>query len=145
MKLLFLDINGVLETTHSASHLDFDPYCVKHLRNISENLNLGIVITSNWRIGKTIEEMKKLFLKHSINVIGMTPAIPYAGREAEIQEFIDNAPYTHGIEIEDFVILDDDNEYPVLSDHLVQTNYNSGLDYEASQQVIRKISKNCYK
>ncbi len=82
MKVIFLDFDGVLNSEeffimshHSADDKkgwtetdDFDPYAVKLLNQITKATGAKIVISSAWRINRTIEWLKALM--YAVGVTG---------------------------------------------------------------------------
>ena len=49
MKIIFLDIDGVLNQTGNAASLPFDPNCVMYLNHVIKETGAHIVISSAWR------------------------------------------------------------------------------------------------
>lgn len=134
MKVIFLDIDGVLNTANytlinekSPSNYvfgGFDPACVNRLNQITKATEAKLVLSSSWRKLFEIETIRKLF--------------SYQGIEAELIDYtISNSRRTRGFEIESwlnennvesFVILDDDSDMENLMPYLVQTSYLNGLE-----------------
>ena len=97
MKLIFLDIDGVLNNelwyrsdkydalsnefktcTHEFHDLaQFDPLCVENLNRITEQTGAKIVVSSSWRIGREVSELQDLLAKAGIKgeVIDKTPKL----------------------------------------------------------------------
>lgn len=95
MKLIFLDIDGVLVTSRhmvqSKKYFghEFDPECVRNLQEVLEITEAKIVVSSSWREGRTLKQLQSIFEINGIkNVIGMTPIIEGAIRGKEIMEFL---------------------------------------------------------
>jgi hypothetical protein len=137
--IIFLDFNGVIETTYCRTQNAFDPYCIAQLKEMIDD-NTDIVVTSNWRIGKSLQEIKLLFKPYGIfNIVGVTPALPYNTREEEIKHFIKNAPRTHGFIVNKYIVLDDEDDYVDLHPHVLQTQYQTGITHEICQQAKKHL------
>lgn len=152
-KLLFLDIDGVLNSWHyfknnktlidsSESEKDFkknkwthlDPDAIKRVNRLVNLSGVEVIISSTWRLLFSVEEINKMlaFRGATFQATNRTPEGYYRGmssrpcRGDEIKEFIDNFPEP----VDAFVILDDDNDMDGVSSQLVQTSMNNGIqDY----------------
>jgi hypothetical protein len=137
--IIFLDIDGVMNSNNhlveSKAHeyLEFDPICVESLKKILKETNAKIVISSTWRIKRSLEELKRIFSIYDISnyIIGVTPNL-WKERGHEIQEYID----IHKNIIKKFVIIDDDSDMEHLMPYLVKINYLNGLTNEEAERVI---------
>lgn len=80
MKIIFLDIDGVLNSEkwyterfdkdlQSYPLCEFDPLCVEQLNILIQKTNAKLVISSTWRLGRTIDELKNLFEKVGITFV----------------------------------------------------------------------------
>ena len=139
-KLVFLDIDGVLDTYKS--HYMLDPVLLDRLGRILERTGAKIVVSSSWRamdVAETIEFMTDPDnpcvghnpFPYTDKIIGITPIL-FSVAEGDIDR-----PATRGEEIaaylkshpcDSYVILDDCDE--VFSDqqpHLVLVNDEVGL------------------
>ncbi len=120
MKVIFLDIDGVLndENSPSMSNQLFDPQdidikYVKRLNKIIEKTGAKIVVSSSWRksisygLGLTIDELRETLNNRGLNgeIIDITPHLYGIDNERpeEIEDWLNNCEY----EIDSFVILDD--------------------------------------
>ena len=108
MRLIFLDVDGVLNNTQNIKKyrlffrgkrrllIDIKPFfCLKKLlEEIEKNkMDVRIVISSSWRVGSIAFDWKKLFLHYFNNaeiVKGRTPYL-YKDRGIEILELIEIA------------------------------------------------------
>lgn len=155
MKVIFLDIDGVLNSRHTPLKKCFkgfeedertDPRCVQLLNTVVERTQAKIVISSAWRIQHSAEELQAYF-KHcgfTGEIIGVTPVLLNVDldpedpdeweRGDEIQEWLDNN------EVENFIILDDDSDMGYLKLHLVKTSFEVGLTAEDAAVVIKELS-----
>ena len=160
MKLIFLDIDGVLNNTKDVKKyrfflkgerrvlIDIEPffYFKRLLQEIEkEKLEVRIVISSSWRLGTTASDWKKLF-KHYFNdeniILGRTLHLE-CDRGLEILNFlqmIDEEKET----VEDYVVVDDDIEdiidY-VGKKRIVKTSIKRGLTNKDVRKILRKLKK----
>lgn len=138
MKIIFLDIDGVLNNFSTLHKFDLDdpaemldPLCVSNLNKIIEKSSAKVVISSSWRFMHHFEDLAKILEKKGFKgeVIDQTPEIFYIrkGEEAcrgdEIEDWIKNSKEP----IEAFVILDDDSDMRNVKNRLVQTSMDTGL------------------
>lgn len=147
MKVIFLDIDGVLWTGKSITpgHIDtFERGPISELNRIMRSVDdLHIVISSTWRIGKSLgclqvhfEDQGFLFPERMISV---TPDLPQVGavRGNEIQEWLDKHEHMN---ITSFVILDDDSDMLWLKPRLVKTSFHDGLTKADADEIIRRLN-----
>lgn len=142
MKLIFLDIDGVMVTSRhlvqSSKYFghEFDPVCIRNLHDILIRTDASIVITSSWREGRTLKQLQSIFKINGINkVIGMTPIIDGANRGREIKEYIKNTQEL-GMTISMFVIIDDEEEMGDLTTYLIETDFKTGITDNIKEQII---------
>lgn len=129
MKVIFLDIDGVLNTSRSVVGLKdtifydedtlgcgLDPVAIGLLHRICKMTDAKIVISSSWRIVNTMDEIKDMFAdefgwKNDL-IIGATPVINDSDdtdrRGREIQEWIDTN--TVGDMNFQYIIIDDSSD-----------------------------------
>ena len=124
-KIIFLDIDGVLRTHKSDLEWSnklvtpifkgvdrlFDKTLVDNLNEVIYLTGEKIVITSNWRIYLSLEELQIIFKERGVigEVIGKTglghlkggSPIPIGNRGLEIQDWLDRNP------VGKFIIIDD--------------------------------------
>lgn len=118
--LIFLDIDGVLNSDiwyesikgkvkFEKEHSHFDPKAVNMLNDLCKKTNSKVVISSTWRIGKTIEELQQLLneVGGNFEIIGKTGRCCSGIRGVEIRNWLnDNSE----LPISNYVILDDDSD-----------------------------------
>lgn len=124
-KIIFLDIDGVLRTHKSDLEWSkkltapvyrgvnrlFDKELVDNLNEVIFLTNAKIVVTSNWRIHLSLEELQKIFKDRGVigEVIGKTglghlkdgSPIPIGNRGLEISDWLGRNPAGK------FIIIDD--------------------------------------
>lgn len=146
MKVIFLDFNGVLDTWDEMDEINYDN--LERLKKISLDTEAKIVISSSlknsyWYTGKMSKMLTILVTQLTdagLEVIGYTPIAE--NRESEILAYLNNHP-----EIEDYVILDDDYDMPLLKEHLVKLPCQNvgpsqkGLQDEHMRQAIQILNK----
>lgn len=158
MRVIFLDIDGVLNS-YQSSHFfhfrrdqdkafkkwggtlreflgqEFDPIAISNLEDILREVpRIKIVISSTWRMGETTKSLKKIFDVSPLiasRIIGKTPRSRSGIRGREIQWWLD-----HHKAVEDFVIIDDDSDMAHLRGHLFQTSAKVGLDWHCRTKII---------
>jgi len=140
MKLIFLDIDGVMNHRNffQRSRLhelqEFCPYAVRNLREVIKITGARIVISSTWRKGRTMKQLKELFSWYDLDqyLIGKTPVLNGEIRGIEIQSYLD--AFKHPVE--SFVILDDDRDMGHLLPFLVHCSPISGFDDQKRVEAI---------
>jgi len=174
MKVLFLDIDGVINTVGAElgfkyclnktrdklKRLDsqadfFDPACLYYLREIVVKTGCRIVVSSTWRQGAELNEMKSWFKCTEIAdaIIDKTPVFystthPHlvdgrgrVQRGEEIRDWLKRHP-----EVTHYAVLDDDSDMDVVYENYFQTDSYDGLKRKTCYQVINHLnSKNVLK
>lgn len=144
MKIIFLDIDGVLnhqlhysspEFNESKKDVDkekqkvdyelrqFNGYSIGLLNGLTDDTGAKIVISSSWRKGRTVGELRDLFEKVGISgqVIDKTPVLNFIGvedyhysvpRGCEIKAWLELNKGRLGSKITEveYVIFDDDSD-----------------------------------
>ena len=134
MRIIFLDIDGVL---NSMSGLIFrggqslqDLYTehISVLIWLLRKTDAKIVVSSTWRIGKSVSDLKQLFYNYGLPskyIIDKTDRLSGEQRGKEIKLWLDETEHN----IESFVILDDDSDMDGVEKYHVQTKHDYGLTY----------------
>ena len=164
-KIIFLDIDGVLDTQLWYTQMDrnttidkygyaFDPNAVANLKRIVEETGADIVISSSWKcMGLT--QMEDMWNDRNLpgRIVGITPnsvsdeLLLHADidsmelfhiRGEEIKEWLSK----HGKRVSNYVIIDDmDNMLPEQQSHFIQTNPEVGITKEDSEKAIIILNK----
>lgn len=161
MRILFLDIDGVLNTQKYlkevwdkkkrdhvdlddldslANHkmLDIDMNKLKLLKEIVDECDLSVVITSSWKRLTVYPLVEKRLIELGIPVVGVT-IDNMDNRGKGIKNYIKK------YNIEEYIVLDDDIFYDYdeeILKRLVKTSfYEDGLDEEKKEEAIRLIKK----
>ena len=131
MRLIFLDIDGVLATdkcfekqNHELYAYPFHNECVKVLNEILTETKAEIILTSDWRImyDYDLEVLDSLF-KHNGIIKSPIDTTPDLGNRNNELEFYINKKYEN---ISSFVILDD-MKLMVFPNNFVKCDINIGL------------------
>ena len=161
MKVIFLDIDGVLNNAEHCKYLHesgvapnmgfgqiweldrgifndvtlgWDNRNVSALKYILFETNAKIVISSTWRKGRTTAFFRKCFKVHNLNpdIIGMTPELSHSWyRGDEINAWMEN----HKRDVTHWVSLDDDGDFHP-ENNLVQTSMETGLTWTEAEKAI---------
>ena len=158
MKLIFLDVDGVLNNTQNIKKyrlffrgkrrllIDIKPFfCLKKLLEEIEknNMDVKIVISSSWRLGSVPADWKKLFLHYFNNaeiVKGRTPYL-YKDRGIEILELLEIAK-EKGHMIDDYIVLDDDIEdiiNHINYEKVMKIDRRYGLTNKNIKEILKKL------
>lgn len=158
MKLIFLDVDGVLNNTQNIKKyrlffrgkrrllVDVKPffYFKKLLEEIEKNkMDVRIVISSSWRLGTIPSDWKKLFLHYFNNaeiVKGRTPYL-YKDRGIEILELLEIAKEKGDI-IDDYIVLDDDIEdiiNHINYEKVMKIDRKCGLTSKNIKEILKKL------
>ena len=163
MRVLFLDIDGVLNSyqsaryLHSVKHktddqipeyfndyllknaLELCPTAISNLEYILEEIkDLKIVVSSTWRMGCELKDLKALFPCSSLiksRIIDSTPMLKQSQRGDEIKRWI----VARNVRIKDFIVLDDDCDMDAVEDNFVHINHKNGLTYTDAELVISML------
>lgn len=164
MKVIFLDMDGVMNSTRSVialrgygfmppSHTlngaadarairkqcNLDPISVGLLKRILKETGAKVVISSSWRFRneqKTIDVFNVMFKAHRLPrvVIGSTPHHNSGFRGEEIRLWLEDHP-----EVTAYIILDDDSDmHAEQQAHFLQTNNHVGLGYEQYDEITKR-------
>ena len=131
-RIIFLDIDGVLNNLGSVIGLGdpshhLDPVSVGLMTRLCEEAGASIVISSSWRIGRTVESLKDEFDKlgaHKLADRFMDRTKDFqAIRGKQIARWIEDNAYTGR-----YVIVDDDSDMlPEQKPYFVHTSWEDGF------------------
>jgi hypothetical protein len=137
-KILFLDIDGVLNTHRtpltSDGFLGIDPYMVILLDRIIQATGCKIVLSSSWRLHpESLETVKKTVCE----IYDVTPSSQgLSSRGTEIKQWLD----AH-LEVTKFACIDDNTDF-LDGQKLFKTEYyGGGLTEELSKEIIKYFNE----
>jgi hypothetical protein len=141
MKVIFLDIDGVLNSHrsavaygglphHAADHRGrFDEIAVRLVRGIAARAGAQVVLSSSWRADPEWREIGNAL---GIPLLDRTPQM-LGPRGKEIAAWLEAHP-----KVECYAILDDDPDMlPEQLPYFVQTSYNDGLTWACAEKLAQ--------
>ena len=144
-KVLFLDIDGVLNSARTAyafggyphlpSQVDrFDLVAVALIRKVCTEVGARICLSSTWRLGRDWKELRGHL---GLPITHRTPRLDGARRGEEIKAWMDAYNRT----IEKWAIVDDDADMlPEQLHHFVQTCPRNGFTFENYERLKDLLS-----
>lgn len=154
MKIIFLDIDGVLNCVHTKNKLNGIPFVdedkILRLKKIIDATNAKIVLSSTWRFGMLFPDLpgrdvndfialQQALREHQIEIMDCTPYSLDGVRGEEINQWLINTSEN----IENFIILDDSDDIKPLRAHLILTDFSGGLqDIHVQKAIIALEGKN---
>ena len=157
MKIIFLDIDGVLNHKSSPFEYPIDSFCVGLVNSLIADTGAKIVMSTSWRDmdGKEYNptfghfEVEQPFslrnflvsqgLKNNFQSDWATPILNKRPRGFEIQVWLNKHP-----DVKEYVILDDVDEFTKDQHaHYIKTSMLTGFtvkDYEEAEKIL-KVTK----
>jgi len=144
-KIIFLDIDGVLNSSKFFEEQGFDPdvdeegyeplslewwaqgidpEAVKLVNEIVSRTGARVVISSSWRLNTNIGYLRRVLQARGFegDIIGATPRLQGDHRGREIAAWL----HAHGRDVESFVILDDDDDMEPVRHRQIQSSFTTG-------------------
>jgi hypothetical protein len=135
MKVIFLDVDGVLNNFNLLSRYGFDYIdegCVSLLANVVRATGARIVLSSSWRLEDKNRSIVKSTLRASkLEIDDQTPYLQGRARIEEISLWLKDHP-----DVNKFVILDDDEDAGFGMDGFFQTNPEIGLTGDMAEKIV---------
>jgi len=167
MRILFLDIDGVLNSTRwsmSRGLADYwptsevDPAAVAVLNEVISRTSAKIVVSSTWRLGHSLDQLRDILVRSGLKdrgtIIGKTPDFSRIERHArptpdgsfkrghEIQAWLSNFDHCRDdapADVEHFAIVDDDEDMAHLDGNLVRTTSDDGLLLRHAMKLVELL------
>lgn len=137
MKVLFLDIDGVVNNRHTFNRYDgvlgIDPEMAFRVGKIILDTDAKIVLSSSWRLWEQAREEVK---KRIMDFYDITPS--FGGlRGYEIEDWLSNHP-----DVTRYAILDDiDEMLPEQEPNFFRTTWDIGITEEIAKAVTEHLNK----
>lgn len=155
MKIIFLDVNGVLNSDKYINYTskknidgikaDIDVKTIELLKKALDITGAKIVLSSSWKNISRVKDLKEIFKQYGISIDDKTPNIN-GERGLEIKRYL-----SEHRNIEQYLILDDeifDSFDEELMQNLILTKenqgyhgYGNGLQSEHIKQIIEKFGE----
>ena len=155
MKLIFLDIDGVLnyggcKARSATGCLGIEDEKVKLLRQIIDQTGAIVILTSTWKtdwfpsafiedLPKDGQYLERQLAKHKVYIRAKTEDPSWAQRGRGILDFIKTSKYN----VEQFVILDDESFDFIelgLENRFVKTCFTDGLLSEHVERAVNILN-----
>lgn len=145
-KLIFLDFDGVI-VTRKTRYNHFDSECMEFLKELVDETNAFIVISSTWKHGNSFRVLRALFEPFGMfdRIIGVTPNLNGDWvRGQEIDKWLKEPELMISsdkfeLDVKGFVILDDDSDMIPHMDKLVQVEPDQGLTKEDVKNAMKLL------
>lgn len=143
MKILFLDIDGVLNSTRSAIALGnfphttktlryFDVIALRLIRKVCKETGCKICLSSTWRNDKNWEEIGPNL---KLPIIDRTPRSLSGYRGKEIEAWLNEHP-----EVNQYAIVDDDGDMlEKQHPYFVHTSHSNGFLFEDYEKLLELL------
>lgn len=172
MKIIFLDIDGVLnseewyisiehskldkESTEDWKKSNFDPKCIDKLHTIAIMTGAKFVVSSSWRLGRSVESIKNLFkyVGFKGDIIDKTPLLTFnisdglkynysVPRGCEIKAWLELNKDILGQKLSKtrYAILDDDSDMLYWQrDSYFKVDRKHGITQDIVEKVIKHLN-----
>ena len=136
MKVLFLDVDGVLNTLDSPGVLNVNQRRTKLLRQVVESTNCGIVVSSTWRQqDQTRRRLESKLRYKGLKVLDYTSSDNTMTRGEQVAEWLSRHP------VERYAIVDDINSFLDKQQvFFVQTDPYEGLTQKHVDELVRILN-----
>lgn len=135
MKLLFLDIDGVVNCKSTTQRMNgfigVDPELMQKVKHIKNMTGCQVVLSSTWRLNNA----SFMDISRRIALLGATKNLSNF-RGDEIREFMSRKPYKDCV----YAILDDDSDFYPDQPHF-KTSFDTGITDEIVKKVIKHLGE----
>ena len=148
LKILFLDIDGVVNTSHTKERhgpfIGIDPDLASKIVSIQKLTGCKIVLSSTWRLD---EESIKEVERHIGELYSMTPHLPKEIRGEEIQIWLDLMQPKESEPIRYAIVDDCSSKYMLKSQlpHFFGTDGEVGITNSIGTNIIIYLNQGSYK
>lgn len=140
MKILFLDVDGVLNSYKTGGMYALKRNCLRRLQKIVEETGCEIVLSSTWRKDEyALRRLKRVLAYRGIKIKDTAPIFQKGFRGLEIQAWLVSNPSPDGYK---FAIVDDDSDMlDHQLPHFFQTDPEYGLTDTITYRIIHHLGK----
>ncbi|ETO11183.1 hypothetical protein RFI_26193 [Reticulomyxa filosa] len=150
VRLLFLDVDGVLNYERFISEGNKDQLSLPHLkrvRRIIDYTDCRIVLSTSWRLipqakAKLMEQLGRVDIDVKKYIIGETPSLQYVARYHEIDMYLKNDNVCAIYDVISWVAVDDlplnrsAEGQAIMNGHFVRTSFTTGMTEDDMKEVI---------
>ena len=152
MRVLFLDIDGVLNSRSYVERASWDPplgsrddlhildpAAIALLNTVLAATGAVVVISSSWRVTYALDAFQSMFEQRGFTgrVVDVTPQLPGRQRSREIAAWLEATP-----NVVTFAIVDDIDDAGVgYAEQFVQTTFESGLTPYHARELARILNR----
>lgn len=158
-RFIFLDVDGVMavlyqDHEHLADGCAFECFALRNLEAICDAFpEASIVISSTWRLGKTVEQLQSIFrnrgFKYPERIIDKTPRLFYSDKDGEKHSCPRGVEVEHWLkthldydEPRAYVIIDDDGDMQFWQRfNFVQTETSHGLTVDMAKEAMEILGE----
>ena len=154
MKIIFLDFDGVMDTSYYDHILSkegkpgndeygavFDPYCIRNLKRIIEETEADIVVSSSWKYMMSYQDFLNMWKDRGLPgfITDVTPnPVDRRKRGDEIDAWIEECKTECQYVIIDDLEANNFNEHQIS--RLLIVNPFFGLDEETAERAIQILN-----
>jgi len=139
MKVLFLDVDGVLNMHNSGGTKTLNKDRLRLLQKIVITTGCKIVLSSSWRTShQHLALLRRALGYRNMSIYGITRDLSDIDllRGDEIKDWLDNHP-----NVEQYAIVDDTDEMlDSQQQYFVQTHPNVGLTSDIANRIVQILS-----
>lgn len=130
-RVLFLDVDGVLNSHKTGGRYALKKNCLRRLQRIVEETSCEIVLSSTWRRDEyAFKRLCKVLSYRGISILDKTIYIPSGPRGLEIEEWLHRNP------TEKYAILDDDSD---MLDTQLKNFFQTDGDYGLTETIAYRV------
>lgn len=135
MKILFLDVDGVLNSLKTGGRYALKRPCLRRLENIVKDTKCKIVLSSTWRKDEyALKRLKRVLKYRGIEIYSTTPILEKGFRGLEIQAWLVSNPNPDGYT---FAIVDDDSD---MLEHQLPHFFQTDPEYGMTDIIAYRIA-----
>ena len=136
---VFLDFDGVMRRL-SSKPFKFDADCRERFENVlREHPHARVVIASIWRLGLSLESLRKLFSPDiAPRIVGVTPEAPGLVKHYRLREILGYLR-RHGAADSPWVIIDDNRAQYPDGVKVIPTEPQRGFDDQAAEALSSEL------
>lgn len=139
MKVIFLDVDGVLNSAGLLYHYGFDYLdedMVSLFSWVVERTGSEVVLSSSWRKHERATRLvSEALARYGVVIMDKTPSFDLGPRSNEISDWL-----SRHAEVEKYAILDDNSEAGIGMEHgFFKTDLEVGLDEATAGRLIRYL------